>query len=209
MQTVTAEDQSTDTDRLLDQVQAGDHDALNRLLASYREYLRRIVELRMVDPLRGRVDPSDVVQETQLVATRRLPHYLADRRVSFRIWLRQTAIQQLVNLERHHLQAEKRSLKRETRLPDRSSMMIAQSLLEGRPSRIVEQRELAQQVRQAVETMSENDREVLLLRHFEELTNSEISEVLGIETDAVSKRYGRAILRLREKLKEAGISQIC
>lgn len=205
---MASEDQSANTNHLLEQAQAGDQRALEALFADHRKYLRRVVELRMSDTLKGRVDPSDVVQETHLAATRRLSHFLSDRRVSFRIWLRQTAIQQLVNLERHHVQAQKRTVRLETRLPERSSMMLAKSLLEARPSRIARQRELTQQVRDVVESMSEKDREILLLRHFEELTNTEISEVLGIEADAVSKRYGRAILRLREKLVQAGISEL-
>ena len=157
--------------------------------------------------LRRRIDASDVVQETQLVAAGRIEHYLANRNVSFRIWLRQTAIQQLVNLQRHHVQAQKRSVNRDTRLSDHSSFLLAQRLLESRPSQIVRRREQAQQVRDAVKSMGETDREILLLRHFEELTNNEIGELLGIDSGTVRKRYGRAILRFREKLKELEISE--
>jgi RNA polymerase sigma-70 factor (ECF subfamily) len=204
---VNVQDQSTETDRLLERVQSGDRSALGALFAGHREYLRRLVDLRMDDPLRRRVDASDVIQETQLVATRRIGHYLSNPSVSFRLWLRQTAIDQLVNLRRHHVQAQKRSVMLEARLPDKSSILLVQSLFAGRPSRILHQRELFEQVQDAVQGMGESDREILLLRHFEELTNGEIGELLGIDTDAVSKRYGRAIRRLREKLKEAGLSE--
>jgi RNA polymerase sigma-70 factor, ECF subfamily len=204
---MTGENQSTGTDRLLNLAQAGDKDALDALLDGHRDYLRRVIELRMEDGLRKRVDASDVVQETQLAAAGRIGHYLANRSVSFRIWLRQTAIQQLVNLQRRHVQAQKRSVNRDACLSDHSSMLLAQRLLEARPSQIVRRHEQAQQVRDAVRSMGETDREILLLRHFEELTNNEISELLDIDSGTIRKRYGRAIRRFREKLQEQGISR--
>lgn len=206
-QIVTTDNQSTETERLLARIQSGDKTALDALLAGHRDYLRRVVEIRMGDQLRRRVDTSDVVQETQLVAARRIENYLSHRQIPFRLWLRQTAIDQIANLRQHHLNTQKRSMKQEIHLSENSSIMLAQSFLRDRPSRIARRRELAQQIREAVHEMGENDREILLLRHFEELTNREIGRLLGLNLDAVRKRYGRAILRFREKLIEQGVSK--
>lgn len=203
---MSIENQSTHTGRLLDQAQQGDSEALDMLFANERAYLRRVVELRMDDELRGRIDASDVVQETQLAAARRFPEYAADRRVSFRLWLRQTAIDRLIDLRRHHVLAQKRTVRREARANDHSSRLLARRLLADRPSQIAQRQELTLKIREVVETMDDNDREILLLRHFEELTNAEISELLGIQLDTVRKRYGRAIRRFRDQLNSLDIS---
>ena len=198
---------STRTNRLLERASTGDRSALDALFSNYRAYLRRVIELRMDDELRRRVDPSDVVQEAQLEAACRIDDYLRKRPISFRLWLRQAALQQLMNLRRKHVLAEKRSVGREVSLPDHSSIALAQTLMEGRPSRVYQRQQLAQQVRQAVSRMEDLDREMLLLRHFEELTNKEAAELLEIDPATASKRYGRALRRFREKLTELGISR--
>ncbi len=197
---------STETDRLLTQAQAGDRDAMQALYAAHRNYLRCVIDLRMDDELRRRVDASDVVQETQLEAIARMPAYLRAPTVSFRIWLRQTALEQLINLRRRHVLAQKRTVRHQVRLPDHSSVALAHSLLPRRPSEIFRRAELAQQVRQAVANMDEADREIILLRHFEELTNAEVAELLKIDPDALRKRHGRAIRRLGQQLAAVGVS---
>ena len=138
------------------------------------------------------MDVSDVVQETQLEAIGRMQEYLRRPTVSFRIWLRQTALEQLINLRRRHVLARKRTVRSQVRLPDHSSVALAQNLLQRRPSEILRHAELAQQVRQAVAEMDEADREIILLRHFEELTNAEAAELLQIDPAAMRKRHGRA-----------------
>ena len=120
---------STQTAGLLDQVRKGDRSAINVLLALNRSYLRRVIELRMDERLRGRLDASDVVQETQLAAAQRLDEYLRSPAISFRLWLRQTAIERLIDLRRRHL-AEKRTPEREVPLPEHSSVALAHQLLE-------------------------------------------------------------------------------
>jgi RNA polymerase sigma-70 factor (ECF subfamily) len=203
---VTSSD-STQTDRLLKQAQAGDRQAMDSLFAAHRAYLRCVIDLHMDDQLRKRVDASDVIQETQLEAAHRIQDYLSQPTVSFRIWLRQTALEQLINHRRRHVIAQKRSVRREVQLSDQSSFALAHRLLEKRPSEIVRREELAQQVREAVASMGEADREMILLRHIEELTNQEVSEVLEIDAGTASKRYGRALRRFREKLKDLDISR--
>jgi RNA polymerase sigma-70 factor (ECF subfamily) len=198
---------STNTDRLLQRVADGQTSALDELMGDYRQYLRRLVELRIDPELRLRVDASDVVQETQLAASERIDDFLARRPISFRLWLRGTALERLISLHRRHVHAQKRSLKREVALTDQSSLLLARRLFHDRPSQALQQQELLDQVRRIVSELSEPDREILLLRHVEELTNSEVADLLAIERSAASRRYGRAVIRLRNKLVEHGISR--
>ena len=203
--------ESGETDELLRRASRGDSAAVARLMAAHRRYLRAVIELRMDHELRVRVDPSDVVQETQLIASQRLDDFLRRRPTSFRIWLRRKALERLTDLRRHHVIAEKRSVRREVTLSGRSSMAMAmarnlRNLLRQSPDQAIAARELAQRVRKTVANMKEMDREVLLLRHVEGLTNVEVAEVLGIEGVAASQRYGRALRRLREQLIDRGIT---
>ena len=192
-------------EHLLEQVAHGDAKALDRVLESHRSYLRRLLELRMDGELRARIDPSDVIQETQLVASRRIDDFLERRPTSFKLWLRRKALEKLVELRRKHVVAAKRSVRREIPLSEASSLIaLAQSLTE-RPSEVARRHELQDLTNQTIAQISETDREILLLRHVEELTNAETAELLDITGDAASKRYGRAILRLRARLKEAGV----
>ena len=191
------------TEVLLSHVDQGDLRALDQLLDEHRAYLRRVIELRMEDALRVRVDPSDIVQETQLVASRRIQDFLKRRPTSFRIWLRRKALERLVEARRRHL-AQKRSIEREVPLSSLSSMAVAQHLSALGPGSALQQKELAQHVSEVLESLGETDREVLLLRHGEQLTNHEVAEVLEIDPAAASKRYGRAVRRLCDRLTELG-----
>ena len=200
------EPDTTHTDRLIQQAIAGDQAAADELIASHRVYLRKMIDLRMDDELRVRVDPSDVVQETQLVASQRFDDFLARRPTSFRIWVRRKALEQRTDMRRRHLTAANRSVRREVKLSDHSSFAIAHSLCLGTPSQRIRRQEQADRVRAAMQTLSERDREVLLLRHVEELTNMEAAEVLQMDAGAASQLYGRALRRLQKKLTSAGIS---
>lgn len=191
------------TERLLELVSQGDVRALEQLLSEYRPFLHRLIELRMDDDLHARIDPSDVVQETQIVAVRRIDEFLRRRPTSFRLWLRSKALEKLVEARRHH-HAQRRSVEREVPLSSLSSFIIAQHCCPARLSSAMQQQELAQAAHQALATMREQDREVLILRHGESLSNAEVAEVLGVEPDAASKRYGRAVRRLCEQLREMG-----
>ena len=191
-----------DTESLLAMCAAGNADAVSQLLEQHRPFLRRIVELRLDRSLRGRVDPSDVVQETQLEVMRRIVDYVQRRPMSFRVWLHYTACQRLTTLWRHHRRTRRRTVDREVVLPEESSIALARHLLAESPSERLQQQELVQKVQAAVGRLAPLDREIVLLRNFEELTNQESAERLGIDEAAASKRYGRALLRLRKLLHE-------
>lgn len=195
---------SNSTESLLARLDDGDRSAFNPLLALHRNYLKKVVDSRMEEDLRRRVDPSDVVQEAQLAASQRVDYYLEKRPASFRIWLRSTALERLVDLRRRHL-AEKRSVRRDRYLSDASSMVLARHLMDGRPSQQVRRKELAEQVREAILELAELDREILMLRQIEELSNAEAAEVLQIEPATSRKRLGRAMIRLTEVLSQRGI----
>jgi RNA polymerase sigma-70 factor (ECF subfamily) len=198
---------SADTSALLDKVCAGDAAAREELLQRHRPELRAFIEYHFDLRLRARLDPSDVVQETQLEMVRRMEDFLAKRPMPFRLWLRKKAMDRLRNLRRDHLERARRSVAREERLPDRSSMLLARPLLArgSSPSRQVQAKELAERVSRAVAQLSEADREILLLRHAEDLPFEEIACLLDIEPAAGRKRFGRALIRLQTVLRDEGL----
>jgi RNA polymerase sigma-70 factor, ECF subfamily len=198
-----------ETQRLLQEARAGDRAAIDELLAQHRPYLRQLIELRLEPRLRPRVDASDVVQEAQLEAARRLEAYLREPAMPFRLWLRQLAYDRLLMLRRHHVGAERRSVAREVALPDRSSLLLAGPLLAGgsTPSQRLDRQELAGRVRRAVAQLPAIDREVLLMRTFEELSYEEVAYLLGVNPAAARKRHGRALLRLHKLLAGDGLRE--
>jgi RNA polymerase sigma-70 factor (ECF subfamily) len=204
--------ESLDTDetsRLLELARSGQRGAIDLLLKRHRPFLRRMVELRLDPRLRARVDPSDIVQEAQWEAGRRLEAYLRQPALPFRLWLRQLAYNHLLKACRRHLGTSRRAVGREVPLPDRSSLLLGQQLLAAAPSpsQHLAQRELARRVREAVARLAESDQEVVVLRVFEGLSNQETAQVLDIRPDAASQRYGRALLRLRQHLMDFGFPE--
>lgn len=200
---------SAETQHLLDQAREGDGDAAGRLLDRHRPYLRQFVELRLDRRLRARVDPSDVVQEAQLEATRRLPEYLRQPPMPFRLWLRQLAHDRVLMARRAHGQAARRAVGQEVALPERPSLLLAGPLLAGgpSPSQQAGRAELARRVHDAIARLPDADREVLLMRTFEGLSFGEVACVLGVEPAAARKRHGRALLRLHALLSEGGMTE--
>jgi RNA polymerase sigma-70 factor (ECF subfamily) len=194
----------TDEADLLRQAKAGDQQALAVLFARYGDRLRKLVRLRLDRRLAGRIDTSDVLQDAYLDVARRFPEYAASPTVPFYIWLRSLTGQRLVSLHRRHLGAEMRDAGREVSLyrgalPAASSASLAQQLLAGltSPTQAAIREEMRLRLQEALNSMDPLDREVVVLRHFEELSNVEAAEVLGIEPPAASKRYIRAIRRLK------------
>ncbi len=189
---------------LLRRAGQGDQRALGEVLARHRDRLRRMVQLRLDRRLSGRVDPSDVLQEAFLEASRKLGEYLRDPSVPFFLWLRGVTGQKLMALHRHHLGTRMRDAHREVSLhrgalPQASSVALAAQLL-GRlttPSQAAVRAELRLRVQEALEAMDSTDREVLALRHFEQLSNAETAEMLGLQESAASNRYIRALRRLK------------
>jgi RNA polymerase sigma-70 factor (ECF subfamily) len=191
-------------DDLLRRAAAGDQQALAALFSRYGDRLRKMVRLRLDRRLSGRVDTSDVLQDAYLDVARRFPEYAAAPSVPFYLWLRSLTGQRLIDLHRRHLGAEMRDAGREVSLhrgalPAASSASLAQHLLAGltSPTQAAVRAEMQLRLQEALNSMDAIDREVVVLRHFEELSNSEAAAVLGIETAAASKRYIRAIRRLK------------
>src|SRR6266545_4590910 len=151
--------ESDETQQLLDELRAGDARAFGRLFALHRPYLRRLVALHLDTRLQARLDPSDVVQDTQLEAFRRLPDYLERRPMPFRLWLRKTAQERLVVLSRQHLGAARRAVAREMPLPEHSSLLLARQFLAtgSSPSQQMDRQELARLVRQAIAELPDMD----------------------------------------------------
>lgn len=200
---------SSATRRLLDQVRDGEPGAVDRLLTRHRKYLRQVVALRIDPQLRARVDPSDVVQEAQMEAVRRLDGYLTKPALPFRLWLRQITYDRLLMLRRQHVGAARRTVTRDVALPDRSSLVLAEQLLApgATPSEQLARRELARRVQQALAALPEAEREILLMRNFEGLSNQEVAKVLQLTPAAASQRYGRALLKLRKLLLANGLEE--
>jgi RNA polymerase sigma-70 factor (ECF subfamily) len=198
-----------DTERLFVRALEGDQKALAELFQRHRERLTQMVRLRMDKRLQGRIDPSDVLQESYLDCSRRLEEYVASPRMSFYLWLRFLTGQRLTDLHRRHLGAKMRGVGNEVSLyhgalPQASSASLAAHLL-GRlssPSRAAIRAETRIHVQEALNSMDVMDREVLTLRHFEMLTNEETAQVLGVKKTAASNRYIRALKRLKAALAD-------
>ena len=198
------------TDELLARLREGDQHALAALYSRHREALRRMVALRLDPRLNGRVSPSDVVQEAYIDALKRVGHYLARPDLPFPGWLRLVVGQRLVEVHRYHLGARMRNAGQEIPLahgawPAASSVSLAAHLAGDltSPSEAAVRNEALARLEEALNRMDPLDREVLALRHFEELSNNAVAEILGIQKAAASKRYVRALARLKEAL--AGI----
>jgi RNA polymerase sigma-70 factor (ECF subfamily) len=189
--------------------EAGDEQALADLFEHHRDRLRQMVRLRLDRRLYGRIDPDDVLQEAFLDLARRLPEYAADPAVPFYLWLRALVGQRLIDLHRQHLGARMRDAGQEVSLyrgalPAASSESLANHLL-GRltsPTQAAVRAEMQLRLQEALNSMDPLDREVVVLRHFEELSNAETAEVLGLQKSAASKRYLRAIVKLKAILDQ-------
>ena len=197
-------DSGTTTDNLLRRARAGDAAALGALFAHYRDRLRRMVRLRLDRRVYGRLDASDVLQEAYLDVARRFPEYAAAPAVPFYVWLRALTGQRLIDLHRRHFGAKMRDAGQEVSLyrgalPQASSASLAQQLLAGltSPTQAAVRAEMQLKLQEALNGMDPIDREVVVLRHFEELNNVETAAVLGVEPAAASKRYLRAVRRLK------------
>lgn len=194
-------DTPSETDKLLSRAAEGDPSARQQLLVRHRDRLQRMVAVRMDRRLAVRFDPSDVVQDVLAEANRELSDYLRRRPVPFYPWLRQLAWDRLVDLHRRHVAAAKRSVTREVptmALPDESMVALADRMFArgSSPSDHAIRQETRDRVRAAISQLAERDREILVLRHLEQLSTGQTASVLGITEAAVKARHVRAIERL-------------
>lgn len=193
-----------DLEELIQPMHRGDDKLFSDLLSKYRERLHRIIELRMDQRLRGRVDPADILQDAYLEASQRLPSYLDERKMPFFLWLRFLALQRLALAHRQHLGTKARDASRDISFSGhgrsgQSSAVLAEQLLGHltSPSQAVLRSERADRVQRALARLDPIDLEVLELRHFEELTHTEIGQLLGIQRAGASHRYQRALKHIR------------
>jgi RNA polymerase sigma-70 factor (ECF subfamily) len=195
-----------DTEELIVQAARGDASAREGLLARHRERLRKMIAYRLDRRLAARVDPSDVVQDVLIEANEKLDRYMSERPLPFYPWLRRMATERLQFLHRRHVQAAKRSVRHEEpdklELPDDSLADLAERLVASTtsPSQRLLAQEERQRVQQALEQLAERDREVLVLRHLEQLSVAETAAVLEITQGAVKTRHVRALERIRALL---------
>lgn len=201
---ILMDNNSAESVELIERARAGDRAAWNALLSRHRDRLRRMVEIRLDARLQARLDASDVVQDAFVEVVERLDEYVRDPKMPLFLWLRLVVGERLMRLHRQHLGTQMRDAGREISLyrgalPAASSAALAAQLL-GRhtsPTQAVLRAERILRVQEALNALEPMDREILSLRHFEELTAAETAQVLGIAEAAAAKRYFRALKRLK------------
>ena len=197
-----------DTDDLVKRAAAGDGEARDQLLQRHRDRLKKMVAVRIDPRLARRVDPSDVVQEALAVADKQLDKYLSEQPIAFYPWLRSLAWNQLIDMHRRHIQAQRRSVQREQpwelAMSDASAMLLAERLPSpaSTPSRHLLREEIQHRVKQLLAEMSPGDREIIVMRHLEGMSVREVAAVLELPEGTVKSRHFRALESLRRVLKE-------
>ena len=195
-----------EVDALVEKAVLGDNEALADLFSHYKSQLRRMIAFRMDQNLKGRVDPSDVLQEAFLDLVERLPAF-KDKGMSFFVWLRLVTHERLLRVHRQHLNTQKRDARREVGFQkgiDVTSISLAAHLLgefssvEGKAIRA----EKSARLHTILDKMQPDDREIIALRIFEGLSNMEIAEVLGLTKQTTSKRFLSAITKLKTELED-------
>ena len=205
----------SDTENLLDRIRGGDSRATDVLFGRYRERLRGLVSIRLDQRVAGRVDASDVIQDTFVKAAGRIDEYVEARPVAFYPWLRKIAVDRIVELHREHIRSQRRSVTRErdheigaAELSACGRKALAQQLVSmgDSPSHQTMVREEMTRAQEAVDQLANVDREVLVLRYLEQLTSKEAAMVLGITANTFAQRHLRAIRRVRSLLANKGCS---
>ncbi len=193
------------TEELLAQAKDGNQTAINQLIDRHRNALRHLVRMRLDKKIQRRVDVSDVVQDVLIEANRRLGDYLDNPSMPFHLWIRHIARDRIIDAHRRHRGSAKRSVDREQPMAvpggfDQSSIELAAQLADrGKsPSAATIEKELGRHVEQAIAGLEEIDAEIIVMRHYEQLTNQEIAIALELTEPAASMRYLRAVRRLRE-----------
>jgi RNA polymerase sigma-70 factor (ECF subfamily) len=191
----------------IDRLRGGDQGALAELFAKHRDQLRRMVELRIDERLRTQLDPSDILQKAFLDISHDLSTYLANPALPPLLWLRLHVGQRLTTLHHQHLGTKMRDAGLKISLyhgalPEANPAALASMLL-GRitsPPQAAQRAERLLRLQEALNSLNPIDREVLALRHFEQLGRVETAQVLRITQEAGAKRYFRALKRLKDVL---------
>ncbi len=203
---------SDETQDLLDQARQGDAGAVERLLTVHREPLRRMIGLRLDPALSARVDASDIVQDVLLEAHRRLQDYLRKPGMPFHLWLRHIAKDHIIDAHRHERLAQRRSIDREQSLnatrPGESSLDWAAQFFDAEitPASAAMRQEMERKVQAAIQQLDVDDREIILMRYVEQLSNQDVASTLGLSEAAASMRCLRAVRRLQSMLLSTGES---
>jgi RNA polymerase sigma-70 factor (ECF subfamily) len=198
---------TTKTQELLAQARGGDARAVDELLARHRDSVRHMIGLRLDRAIAPRVDASDVVQDVLLEASRRLQEYLQDPAMPFHLWLRCLAKDRIIDAHRRHRKAQRRTVDREQAMrkewADRSSMELAAQLIDREltPATAALRQELESRFQEVLEDLNEDDREIILMRHFEQLSNQDVAAALGLSEAAAGMRHLRALRRLKTLLE--------
>lgn len=202
------------TEQLLEGARNGDVSARENLLQRHRDSLRRMIEMRLDRRIQQRIDASDIVQEVLVDANRRLADYLADPKMPFHLWLRHMAKDRIIDAHRRHRVSGKRSVDREQALHvgfnmDQSSVDLAAQIHDPNttPGAAATMQELHQRFEAAIEELEDQDREVIVMRHFEQLSNQDVAAALELTPAAASMRYLRAIRRLRTLLGQTAVDE--
>ncbi|WP_372898316.1 sigma-70 family RNA polymerase sigma factor [Stieleria sp.] len=202
--------------QVIELARGGDEAALATLFQMYRKKLKSMVEFRMDVNLRGRVDPSDVIQESYLELAKRLGEFRAKEDMSPFVWMRLVTMERMLNLHRRHVATQKRDARREFSIDhelglDVTSITLAAGLLgklSSASGRVVRDEQKAK-LHQLLDQMSQDDQEIIALRMFEGVSNGEAAEILGQSPKATSKRFVRAISRLRSAMNVIpGLSEL-
>ena len=196
--------EQTVTQNLLANARQGDRAAVNRLLERHRISLKKLIQLRLDRKIARRVDASDVVQDVLMEANTRLQDYLADPRMPFHLWLRQLAQDRMIDVYRRHRGAQRRSLDREQSITapqfsDQSGLDLMGQLADHEltPAAASIRKELEARFVLALDQLEDEDREIVLMRHFEQLGNSEVADALGLSAAAAGMRHLQALRKLR------------
>ncbi len=198
------------TETLLNQAREGDSHALNQLMERHRKSIQQLVRMRLDHKIRRRVGVSDVVQDVMVEANRRMQRYLDDPVMPFHLWLRQIARDRIIDAHRRHRGSARRSVDREQAVTvprgyDQSSIQLAAALgdPELTPAAAALQKEMAAKIEQAIANLDERDAEIIVMRHYEMLSNQEVALALGLTEPAASMRYLRAIRRLKAVIHDS------
>jgi RNA polymerase sigma-70 factor (ECF subfamily) len=194
------------TQELLAKAKQGEPEAVDQLLARHREPVRRMIDMRLDRAIARRVDASDIAQEVLLEASRRLRDYLRRPGLPFHLWLRHIARDHIIDAHRRHRVAKRRTVDKERALQvgptDRSSVELIADLIDKQltPATAALRKELQHRFQSVLGELDEDDREIILMRHFEQLSNQEAASALGLTEPAASMRHLRALRKMRELL---------